>query len=50
LAACATAIVVMLVAGVTSAIVVARRDLVHIPGQLKNVLPALTEFVEANRG
>jgi hypothetical protein len=49
-AACGAAIVVMLLADVAAAAVVARRDQVHTPRQLKGVLPTLTAFVEANRG
>lgn len=50
MAACGAAIVVMLLADIAAVVVLSRRDQVHTPRQLKGVLPALTDFVEAKRG
>ena len=47
---CAAAIVLLLVADVAAAVVVTGRNRIHTPRQLKGVLPALTAFVEKNRG
>lgn len=49
-AACATAISIVLAADVAAAVVVIRRDGTHTSRQLKKVRPDLVRFVEAHRG
>lgn len=49
-AACATAIAIVLAADVAAAVVVTRRNGVHTPRQLKKARPELVRFVEEHRG
>ena len=49
-AACATAIAILLAADAAAAVVVIRRNGVHTPRQLRKARPALVEFVEQHRG